>query len=235
MLEKLVELFRASRAPVHYPVLAQQLGIHNTSAYEMLKLLEQQGYVAADYVLASNAGPGRSAVVFRPTELARTAVSIPGGADKDSTWESLRKQILSRLGQGEPAGQEFVDELLSRLPNVEEPLAYCAQTLTALLLTIGSEARVRLQGQGVILQQFVTGPHARSLLGLLPGLALGLALPGQALRISERLVEYSERCQGYLQQLDDAKQKALAEFVRQVIDALPDVPPLQIEEDRSGV
>jgi predicted ArsR family transcriptional regulator len=228
MLKKLIELFRQSRGPVHYPILAEHLSIRNTTAYEMLKLLEHQGYVAAEYILAGNAGPGRSTVVFAPTDRARAALSGSGGAEKDSAWEGLRKQILARLGQGEPAGQELLEELLSRLPNVEEPLAYCAQALTALLLTIGAEARERLQAQGVVLQQFVAG--TRNPLGLLPGLALGLALPGQARRISEKLVEYSERCQLYLAQLDEAKQRALADFVRQVLETLPEVPPMDGDE-----
>ena len=129
------------------------------------------------------------------------------------------------MEQGEPGEQALLDELLSRLPNVEEPLLYCAQLLTALFLNIGREARGRLRG-------LCSNSPVRNLLGLLPGLALGLALPGQARQVSEKLIEYSEVCQSYLQQLDEAKQKALAEFVRQVLETLKTCEILEVSQVR---
>ncbi len=48
MLQALSELCRAAGQAVHYTVLAQRLGIHNTATYEMLRLLEQEGYVVVD-------------------------------------------------------------------------------------------------------------------------------------------------------------------------------------------
>jgi DNA-binding PadR family transcriptional regulator len=225
MLAKLVELERQTHQPVHYTLVAQQLGIHNSAAYEMLKLLEAEGFITTEYLLTGNTGPGRSTVVFASTDRGKAMISVLPTPEKDSTWEMVQRQILTRLGHGKAEGQELLEELLSHLPNVEEPIVYCAQTLTALLLTMSTEARGHLQEQGILLQQFVSGPPARNLLGLLPGLALGLALPGQARRISKKLVAYSELCQAYLVQLDEAKQKALAEFVAQVLETLPELAP----------
>jgi hypothetical protein len=73
------------------------------------------------------------------------------------------------------------------------------------------------------------------LLNLLPGLALGHSLSGQARRVSEKLIEYSELCQTYLQQLDDAKQKALADFVPQVLNALSGLARSEGEEQSGAV
>ncbi len=221
MLEILSELYRAAREAVHYTAVAQRLGIHNTAAYEMLRLLEQEGYVSSEYVLSGNAGPGRSSVVFIPTPQAYAALTLSGAFRRDSKWESAKKQILSRLGQGEDAERALAEELIARLPDIEEPIVYCAEALTALLLNVGRDARQRLHEQGMILQRLVADAPTRNLLGLLPGIALGLALPSPAQRVSEKLIECSELCQTYLQQLDGAKQKALAEFVRQVMEALP--------------
>jgi hypothetical protein len=230
MLERLTELHREAHKPVHYTAIARELGIHNTTAYEMLKLLEQEGYVTSDYVLSGNTGPGRSTVVFAPAEQANAALASSSRLGQDPKWEMAKNEILSRLGQSRDVEQAFLDELVSRLSNVEEPLVYCAEVLTALILNISCEARVRLQEQGVFLQQLVTGPQARNLLQLLPGLALGLALPGQVQRVSERLIECSEQCQTCLQQLDDAKQRTLAEFVRQVVAALPEITSTEGQE-----
>ncbi len=220
MLDKLIDLYRRTGQPIHYPAIARALGVHNTAAYEMLRLLEQEGYVTTEYLLSANAGPGRSTVVFSPTRQAYALVRSSFEPSRDSKWEAAKKQILSRLGGGERGEKELLADVLSRLPNVEEPLVYCAQTFTALFLNLGHEARQRLQAQGDILHQLVAGPNTRNLLALLPGLALGLGLPDPAQRASEKLFEYSERCQTYLQQLDEAKQRALAEFVEQVLNAL---------------
>src|SRR5574340_359841 len=104
MLENLIDLYREAHEPVHYTLVAQRLGIRNTTAYEMLKLLERDGYVTSEYVLSGNAGPGRSSVVFAPTRRAHAAFRLlASGLDKNSEWETVKKQILSRLGQGENA------------------------------------------------------------------------------------------------------------------------------------
>jgi hypothetical protein len=224
MLERLIDLYRETRGPIHYTLVAQRLGLSNTTTYEMLKLLEREGYVTSEYILNGNAGPGRSSVVFAPTRRADAAFRLlTSGLDRDSEWVGVKKQILSRLGQGESAEHALLEELSSRFPNGEDPLVCCAEALTVLFLNIGREARQRLQEPEAILQQFVAGPHTLNLLNLLPGLALGLSLSGQARRISKKLIHYSELCQNYLQQLDDVKQKELADFVRQVLDSLSDL------------
>jgi DNA-binding PadR family transcriptional regulator len=220
-LEKLIELYREAREPIHYPFIARRLGIGNTAAYEMLKLLEREGYATSEYVLSGNAGPGRSSVVFAPTEKASAGFRLlANGLNKNTEWESVKKQILSKLGQDKHTEQALLEELVSRLPNTEEPLVFCAEALTALFLNIEREARQRLQDHRAILQRLIAGPQAINLLNLLPGLMLGLSFPRPVHRASEKLIEYSEICQTYLQQLDDAKQIALADFVRQVLDSL---------------
>ena len=220
-LEKLIDLYREAREPIHYTLIARRLGVRNTAAYEMLKLLEREGYVTSEYILSGNAGPGRTSVVFAPTRRGDAAFRLlANGSNKNSEWESVKKQILSRLGQDKHTEQALLDELVSRLPNTEEPLVFCAEALTALFLNIEREARQRLQEHRVILQRLIAGPQAINLLNLLPGLMLGLSFPKPVHRASEKLIEYSEICQVYLQELDDAKQKALADFVRQILDSL---------------
>jgi hypothetical protein len=224
MLQALCDLYRAAGQAVHYSAIAQRLGIHNTATYEMLRLLEQEGYVGSEYVLSGNAGPGRSSVVFTPTAQAYAALGL-SGFKRDSKWESAKRQILARLGQGEDAERALAEELIARLPDIEEPIIYCAEVLTALLLNVGRDTRQRLEEQGAVLQRLVGDLPTRHLLSLLPGIALGLALPAPAQRVSEKLIECSQVCQAHLQQLDEAKQKALAEFLRQVMEALPGARP----------
>ena len=59
-LDKLFELYR-EKGPVHYSTVADKLGVNKFSAYDMLKVLEEKGVAASDYVLSDDqAGPGRS-------------------------------------------------------------------------------------------------------------------------------------------------------------------------------
>ena len=70
-LDKLFELYREFKQPVHYSIVADKLGVNKFSAYDMLKVLEEKGVAASDYVLSDDqAGPGRSQVVFYPTHKA---------------------------------------------------------------------------------------------------------------------------------------------------------------------
>lgn len=220
LLETLSELVHVAGEAVPYATVAQRQGIHNTAAYEMLRLLEKEGYVSSDYVLSGNAGPGRSSVVFRPTARGYAVLGL-AATSRDSNWETTKGQILARLGQDDDAKRVLAEELLARMPDLEEPLVYCAGALTALLLNVGREARQRLDEQIALLERLMGELPTRPLLGLLPGIALGLTLPAPAQRMSEKLIECSERCQTYLQELDEAKQIALADFVRQVMETLP--------------
>ena len=69
---KLLDLYREIEDAVHYVLVAERLGVSKFTAYDMLRLLEKKGYVRSEYVLDPHrSGPGRSTVVFRPTEKAQ--------------------------------------------------------------------------------------------------------------------------------------------------------------------
>jgi len=224
MLEQLIDLYHEMREPIHYAVLAQRLGVGNTTAYEMLKLLEREGYVTSEYVVSSNAGPGRSSVVFAPTSRAHATFRyLAGNLDSDADWQTAKQQILSKLGQGEGIEQALLQELTSRLSDAEPPLVYCAETLTALLLNLDREARHRPAQYELIRRLLTSEPGARNLLSLLPGFVLGLAWFEPARRLSEKLIQSSEVFQARLQQLDDANFSVLFDFMRQVLNSMRDL------------
>lgn len=232
LLEKLIDLYTAEHQPIHYTVVAQRLGVRNTTAYEMLKLLEREGYVTSQYILSGTAGPGRSSVVFVPTARADALFrGLVGDHDGDAEWETVKQQILPRLGEGEVVEQALLEELVSRLSEAEHPLVYCAKVLTALFLNLGREARQRLQQQEIVRQLATSSSSARSTLGLLPGLALGLALLEPARQFSGKLISFSQVCQARLQQLDDANLTVLADFLRQELNAMRDLTDPE-EQDR---
>ncbi|MFQ6059103.1 MAG: helix-turn-helix domain-containing protein [Anaerolineae bacterium] len=220
-LDKLLDLYREARQPVHYSTVAEKLGVGNTTAYEMMKLLEDKGYVASDYVLAEGSGPGRSSVVFYPTFKAlKTFRRLAGAAVKAEEWERVKERILSKVGKGEIKEKELLDEMLAKIPTSESPLVYCAEVITALLLNIKREIRSRLGEHRLIKNLMTPGPPGQRELGLLPGFALGLSFLENATRQWDKLVEYSQECQRSLQRLDNDMRRDLLEFLREMMVAL---------------
>ncbi len=223
-LEKLIDLYREMREPIHYSVIADRLGVRKSTAYEMLKLLAREGYVDSEYVVSGNTGPGRSSVVFAPSRQADALFRrLTSDVERDAEWETLKQQILSKLGQGEGIERALVEELISRLSETEPPLVFCAETLTALLLNLDREVRHHLPQYKLIRRLLNSESDARNLLNLLLGLVLGLSWFEPARRLSEKLIESSEICQSRLQQLDDAKRLVLVDFVRQVLSSMRDL------------
>ena len=107
-LETLFDVYHDhGRQPVHYTALARALGVANSTAYEMLKLLEKKGYVSSEYHLAADhAGPGRSMVLFRPTlKGLRTFRHLVG--EEVTAGEELdgRHQDLLIFGQRDVGGR----------------------------------------------------------------------------------------------------------------------------------
>ena len=70
-VQKMIELKRESTGPIHYSLLAERLGVSPFTAYDMLCLLEEKGYMISEYQLPPDKrGPGRAERVFYPTETA---------------------------------------------------------------------------------------------------------------------------------------------------------------------
>ena len=97
-LDKLLELYRERKGPVHYSDVAERLGVNRFSAYDMLRVLEKKGFAASSYTLRSavpaasgaHPGPGRSMVVFAPTASATEILADWG--------EDARIKITSSVG-----------------------------------------------------------------------------------------------------------------------------------------
>jgi DNA-binding PadR family transcriptional regulator len=231
-LESLFDVYHDhGRQPVHYTALARALGVANSTAYEMLKLLENKGYVSSEYRLAAgHSGPGRSMVLFRPTMKAlRTFRHLLGEDVRAKEWEDIKEKVLGRLAlQGVPGDERLLDDLLVAIPLSQDPLSYCGRVVAASLVRIRESFLSRMPEFG-ILRDMVNGEATGwDALSLLPGFALGLAY---AVRQNpswlSRLTEYAKRYQGYLRQMDEGARRRLLRFSREIMAALQS--PLETE------
>ncbi len=206
-LDQVINLYRTTGEPVHYSAVAEILGVGKSTAYEMLRLLENKGFLSAEYVLGEASGPGRSTVVF-----------IPKSQQVDAEWEKVRTRILGALGQDDTNEQELLQDILNRLPSSISPLAFCAQVMTALLLSVRGELRSRLWEHELIQSLLTNNLPDTPSLNLLPGFALGLSFRERANReLRERLFEYTQEYQRRLDHLDTQSRAVLQDFFRNLL------------------
>ncbi len=224
-LEKMLDVYYGhQRQPVHYSTLAHALGVAKSTAYEMLKLLEQKGYVSSEYHLADDhTGPGRSMILFQPTmKTLRTFRHLLGEDARDIDWEVIKHKVLERLAaEGLPNDEDLLYELVAAIPESRDSISYCCRVIAASLLSLRSQFVSRVQASTLF--RSLAGGEASSLaaLDLLPGFALGFhcALHRDPSWMS-RLAECAERYQAYLHQMDEEALRGLVRFSRDLVDAL---------------
>jgi len=217
-LEQFWELYREVKAPLHYSVVAEKLKISSISAYDMLRLLKRQGMVASQYLLPKKQrGPGRSTIVFYPTQRAM-ALLTPMLID-EREWEELKEKILQALRNRKGGYDQILDDLLSRIPQQKSPMLYSTEMIAAIVLQmcqLGEEARA-----GLLKDARKLMAAGESGLNALAGLSLGLTLVEDANRsFTTKLLSYVERYQEYLTRLSVESKKALSDFFLEVVKAV---------------
>ncbi|MDH3674783.1 MAG: hypothetical protein OES12_04740 [Anaerolineae bacterium] len=219
-LDKLFELYDEFKGPVHYSIVADKLGVNKFSAYDMLKVLEEKGVAASDYVLSDDQiGPGRSQVVFYPThKAAQFLTQLRDEMRYNADWQRVKERILRRLEEARQTSP--ADALLESLSNLSEsksPLAYCAEMISVLLLNID-----RLRSHN--LTPAIESLNTKGQIGLasLAGLSLGSSLTNDAddTSFTEKLITHTHRFQTQLADMSDESITTLSAFLNDAMIAL---------------
>lgn len=224
-LDKLQELYREHKGPVHYSDVAERLGVNRFSAYDMLKVLEKKGFASSSYALAAgHSGPGRSMVVFSPTF--RAASALGQGADEarlGEEWQRVRERVLSKLkGAREASSREALNDLLARLPEASAPLTYCTEMVGALLLNM-QRVKARAGGLNPFRALSTLRSHGASELETLASLSLGVSLSAEdeaQPSLTQRLLDQIQHYQVNLSHLSEEARSALAQFLEEALEAL---------------
>lgn len=215
-LDKLRDLYRERRGPVHYSAVAERLGVSKFSAYDMLRVLEQKGVAGSEYLLsAERSGPGRSQVVFYPT-VPNAWEDEAGESDED--WLRLKGRLLSELQEARSFEyREKLADILTHLPDLRAPLEYCAGMIAALLLNLDLlKEKASERNPLRALSGLLTAGEAS--LGALAGLSLGsmLMAVGES-SLTDRLLASVRRYQGLLAQLSEENKRQLTEFLQEAL------------------
>ena len=219
-IHQLLELYRELNGPFHYSVLAERVGVSPFTAYDMLRLLEEKGFVTSEYRTDSiKPSVGRSEVVFIPTELCHHIFTeLASGADL-SNWESVKSQIMLKMRAGEFQDRILAEEILARVPpNAPESLRYCFEVMAVLILRLGKGTGRRILVE--CLPQIIERKESisRSGLLLLSGFVLGLLANENSIGIEsdQPILEHVRRYQALLMDMEPRLCKRLGDGISDV-------------------
>ncbi|MGB4595657.1 MAG: hypothetical protein WBI14_07095 [Anaerolineaceae bacterium] len=222
-LGQFFEIYREMDQSVHYAIVAERLGIGKITAYEMLRLLEEKGLVRAEYQTnLERHGPGRSAVLFYPTQEATNLITaLAGDGVSLEDWQVVKEQILQQLREGKVGGyEELLSNLLDRIPERRSPLIVVTELITAVILMLTTiqdapEIRALLER----LQQI--GLPKKISLSVMSGIAMLLSVMERAnRRYSTILLSQFSQYEDALSRLSEESRRQLSEFTREAVRIL---------------
>lgn len=217
-LSKLLDAYRDMKEPVHYSVIANRLGLNNSTAYDMLRMLEQKGMVVSVYdTPKETAGPGRASIRFIPTAQAIELFShLTGDIREQDKWDDIKTRVLTNLGKGAVKDyKDILDDLLARIPESSSSLVQCAEVITALLLQLRESKQDLIEQSSV--DNLLKAPTSKLRMSVLVGLILGLSFADKRTQgFMERYQAYAEKYEASLQELSRDSLSKLHRFTRDV-------------------
>ena len=218
-LSQFLDMYQEIDKPIHYVDLAKHLDIGKVTAYEMLRLLEKRGLVKSEFHLPpGDRGPGRSIVLFRPTQNAVQLINqLSGGTADSEAWELAKVRILLQLHEGKVEGYEsLLNDLLARISERRSPLIFMTEMITAAILTIAA-IQEEAEDKGLIDRLRRIGLPGEIGLSALAGMSIALSMVENAnLSLSTFLLDHSDKFQEMLSQLSEEKRNQLSDFAREV-------------------
>jgi len=205
-VHRLLDLCRESKGPIHYSTLAERVGVSPFTAYDMLRLLEEKGFVTSEYrIEAGKSTVGRSEIVFLPTQLAYNRFAELANGDDLSNWEEVKSQIMKRILAGDIRDHELADDLIKRVPpDAPDSLRYCFEVMTLLVFRLGKNT-----GRKVLVERMpqILGwkeSFSKSGLIILGGFILGLLAMDNSLLLDrdQPILKYVQRYQSLISKME---------------------------------
>jgi hypothetical protein len=212
-LSQFLDVYWESGEPLHYSAVADRLGVSPITAYDMLRILEGRRLLASEYILPVR-GPGRSTIVFRPTEEATTLMTqLAGEGWEREEWETAKERILQAVREARGTDyQGLLETILLRIPERKSPMTYVTEMMTAILLHL-HQLTEEAKGSSVLESLRSLGLPAE-----LAGLTVGLGFVERAnRRVISLLLSYSRKYQEYMARLSSESKQRLSDFAEEVM------------------
>jgi hypothetical protein len=222
-LVQFLDLYREMNQPIHYKFVAERLKIGKVSVYEMLRLLEFNGYVKAEFTVNTNRkGPGRPSVLFYPTrqafELTQRLAIVPPELEiwrneKDSILDVLRKHDAAKI-------HELAEKMMANFG--EETFALLQVTRNVTILMIILSELPETQKKKILMYQLAhIGIPGQMGLCTFFGFSIGVAFFGLFdERLSINLLNNIGKYEYYLQDMHTDNHQRLCDFIREAAGSL---------------
>ncbi|MEQ4489605.1 MAG: helix-turn-helix domain-containing protein [Dehalococcoides mccartyi] len=225
-MNKLLDVYREMKEPLHYSIVAERLGLSSSTAYDMLRLLEKKGIVTSQYATPkTNTGPGRSNILFSPAAKGVELLTILAGeSQQQEEWAAVKARIIAGLEQGKASGYKDVfDELFARIPDADTSLVRCAEIITVLLLNL-KQTRFEFEKQSSV-GSLLSSPASKLRMSILAGLILGLSIADiEAQGLLDEYAKIKEKYEVSLQELSKENLLKLHKFTREAWNSLKRSP-----------
>jgi DNA-binding MarR family transcriptional regulator len=223
-IRNLLDLYHQAQGPIHYSELAERLKVNRFTAYDMLRLLEEKGFVSSEYKLGDDkSGPGRSTVVFTPTTQAHQMVAVLTDEPDNLDWEAAKDRALSKLRNGLFEDQELSHEVFARIPSDvpggDESISYCFELMTIIALNLSKNAKRNIISEYIAQILPIECQNSAAGLCSLAGFAMGVLASGKEENDWHReLFQHVNRYQELVIGMDDKRSAYLAKGLRQIFE-----------------
>ena len=226
-LNSFVRLFQDAGEPLHYSEVAKDQGLRDSSAYDMLRVLEQKRLVNCEYLAPKPvAGPGRMNVVFSPTAEGLILVSYFSSRDTidKQEWQRVETHILQSLWRRDTSEHGILlEELLGGISASGSPLVACARMITALLLCLREMGLNKRENR--LISMLLERSTTKIGMSLLAGVAFSLCLAEKVRRrFGHNVGAYVKSYELSLEGLSQEGLIILHRFIRNVWKTLTKVP-----------
>lgn len=223
-IRNLVDLYLQHAEPIHYSLLAERLGVSPFTAYDMMRLLEERGYVRSEYQLQEGKRQaGRSIIVFAPTPKAHQVIAELTEDAPQGQWEEVKDALLERVRSGRFEDRDAVMDVLARMPQDDPPvLRYCTEVATVLTLRVWRSDHWAQLAKHLEPLFDAQGTPSRESLLLLVGFAIGLLAGSNASDDTwlDEMVGPTETYLGYVSAMAPDDCHRLAQNLRAALDPL---------------
>lgn len=150
-IKNLLDLYKEAQEPIHYSLLAEKLGVSKFTAYDMLRVLEDKGFVSSEFKLPTDSKTGRSERVFFPTDAAHKLISAITSDDNEFNWDFVKEKVLELVQSGEYDNLDVGPELLARVPpENEDSIQYCIEIVTIMALHVRKNEAAKVMRKYIV-------------------------------------------------------------------------------------
>lgn len=218
-IEKILDLYKQIQGPIHYSTVAEQLKLSKYTAYDMLRLLEEKGYVESVYETHSE-GPGRASVLFKPTKKAEEAFRKLAGTEAAS-WEDAKERIITKIAAGEFEDAKLAEDILLQVEGGLDDVLYCTNVIGDLVNRLRARGRHRMMDYYASVMLALIEKKNAGDLYLLPGFMLGLASnEDDAVELTDSFLKKIRKYEILLERMDKEARSRLGEMLTTIIAPL---------------